>query len=139
MFLSISRRSASWQISDCLGTTHTVRAGSPDLIVHPNCLRQAYSCTVGTNTPRHDHILRIISFLIALSLLLNLDSASHRPVPVKWTAPEALTEGRFTVASDVWLARCLVFSQHRNRACRFGPSEFFWWRLPSTDKILILA
>lgn len=56
-----------------------------------------------------DQIVKISDFGMSREQEQYVVSASHTQIPIKWTAPEAITFGIYTSASDVWSFGILVW------------------------------
>lgn len=59
--------------------------------------------------------------------------------PVKWTAPEAIVYGKFSIKSDVWWVSKWRFFKlfEMNLNLFLGHTEYFWWSYSPMDKYRI--
>lgn len=104
---SASRLSAVQQIDICrqiaVGMTHVVRAGfvHRDLAAR-NCLVSLQS---SSSSSQHRIEIKVADFGLARRLpagLTHYEGTDAEEIAVRWAAIEAIVDGRFSVASDVW-------------------------------------
>ena len=48
------------------------------------------------------HCVKVGDLGLGRSLQTSYYSTNGKPIPIKWSAPEVILEGKFTIKSDVW-------------------------------------